>query len=61
MTAPKQSNPDQHHAQPDAAPAGKKPYQKPAFVREQLFETMALACGKTNPTIGQCRSVRKNS
>jgi hypothetical protein len=46
---------------PDRTPAGKKPYQKPAFVREQLFETMALACGKTNPVIGQCRTVRKNS
>jgi hypothetical protein len=39
----------------------KKPYRKPEFVREQLFETMALACGKTNPSIGQCKSVRKNS
>jgi hypothetical protein len=46
---------------PDCAPVAKKPYQKPAFVREQLFETMALACGKTNPVIGQCRTVRKNS
>ncbi|HEV3061114.1 MAG TPA: hypothetical protein VGY48_22905 [Vicinamibacterales bacterium] len=40
---------------------GKKPYEKPAFVREQLFETMALACGKTNPSIGQCKAVRKSS
>jgi hypothetical protein len=39
----------------------KKPYRKPEFVREQLFETMALACGKTNPVIGQCKAVRKNS
>jgi hypothetical protein len=39
----------------------RKPYQKPAFTREQLFETMALACGKTNPVIGQCKAVRKNS
>jgi hypothetical protein len=39
----------------------KKPYEKPAFVREQLFETMALACGKTNPVIGQCKAVKKNS
>ena len=61
MTAPNTPNPDQPAAQPDAAPAGKKPYQKPALVREQLFETMALACGKTNPVIGQCRTVRKNS
>ena len=39
----------------------RKPYEKPAFVKEQLFETMALACGKTNPTIGQCKAVKKNS
>jgi hypothetical protein len=55
----------QHRDAPDErttpAPRGRKPYQKPAFSREQLFETMALACGKTNPVIGQCRSVRKNS
>ena len=55
----------EHRDTPDerATPSarGRKPYQKPAFSREQLFETMALACGKTNPVIGQCRSVRKNS
>ena len=36
-------------------------YEKPAFVREQVFETMALACGKINPTSGQCRTVKKAS
>ena len=62
MTRPKPPVPDDaHDPQPDRTPIGKKPYQKPAFVREQLFETMALACGKTNPVIGQCRTVRKNS
>ena len=39
----------------------RKPYQKPAFTREQLFETMALACGKANTTIAQCKAVKKNS
>ena len=29
--------------------------------REQVFETMALACGKINPTAGACKAVRKNS
>ena len=43
---------------PDAA---RKPYEKPAFVREQVFETMALACGKINPTSGACKVVKKNS
>jgi len=42
-------------------PAGKKPYRPPAFECEQVFETMALACGKLNPTQGQCRFNRKNS
>ena len=44
-----------------ATPRARKPYEKPSFAREQLFETMALACGKTNPTIGQCKAVKKNS
>lgn len=42
-------------------PAGKKPYQKPQFQYERVFETMALACGKANPVIQQCALVRKNS
>ena len=55
---------------PAAAPADvpaeakgrtRKPYEKPGFAREQLFETMALACGKTNPVSGACRAVKKNS
>jgi hypothetical protein len=39
----------------------RKPYVKPAFVREEVFEATALACGKVNPTIRQCNLVRKNS
>jgi hypothetical protein len=39
----------------------KKPYEKPAFVREQVFETMALACGKISATSGPCKAVKKNS
>jgi hypothetical protein len=39
----------------------KKAYEKPAFVREQVFETMALACGKINPSSGPCKAVRKTS
>ena len=38
----------------------KKPYVKPAFRAEQVFETMALACGKSN-TEGQCHVVIKRS
>ena len=39
----------------------KATYVKPAFRREQVFETMALACGKISPTQGQCARNRKNS
>jgi hypothetical protein len=40
---------------------GRKPYQKPAFRFERVFETMALSCGKTNVITSQCRLNRKNS
>ena len=45
------------------APGGKvkKPYQKPAFVYERAFETMALSCGKVNITQAQCKFNRKSS
>lgn len=44
-----------------APPAKKRPYQKPAFRYERVFETMALSCGKVHPTQFQCRFNRKNS
>jgi len=37
-----------------------KPYLKPSFRHEQVFETMALACGKVG-TQGQCGLNRRNS
>lgn len=40
---------------------GREPYEKPDFQYERVFETMALACGKSNPTQGQCRLSRKQS
>jgi hypothetical protein len=39
----------------------RKPYRKPEFRYERAFETMALACGKINPTQKQCRFIRKSS
>lgn len=41
--------------------AAKKPYHKPSFRDERVFETMALACGKTNPQSLQCSLNRKTS
>jgi hypothetical protein len=40
--------------------AGKKPYHKPEFRFERVFETQALTCGKTG-TLGQCQLNLKNS
>jgi hypothetical protein len=58
-----QKKPDQAKT-PRASESGdvpKKPYLKPAFRREQVFETMALACGKVKTTQASCRVNRKNS
>jgi hypothetical protein len=41
--------------------APRKPYVKPAYRRERVFETMALACGKVNNTQSSCRTNRRNS
>ena len=39
----------------------KKPYQKPEFRFERVFETRALTCGKVNVTQSSCAHNRKNS
>jgi hypothetical protein len=39
----------------------KKPYQKPAFRHEQVFEIRALICGKVGSSSSQCRSLGKYS
>ncbi len=39
----------------------KKPYLKPSFQHERVFETMALICGKLDATTSQCQFNRKNS
>jgi hypothetical protein len=45
----------------DKRRASRKPYQKPEFRHEKVFETMALACGKVSPIQAQCRFNRRNS
>jgi hypothetical protein len=53
---------DRNAPDPDAIdPPARRPYVKPAFEHEQVFETMALSCGKITATSGQCKSNRKNS
>ena len=61
MTTPHQIN----ALDPDASPinsGSKRPYLKPAFSCETVFETMALACGKVRGQ-GQdnCRRLASNS
>ena len=40
--------------------SAKRPYVKPAFRHEPVFETTALACGKVN-TGSSCKSNKKTS
>jgi len=40
---------------------GRKRYQKPTFRFEQVFETMALVCGKIDPTQSSCTKSRLGS
>jgi len=46
---------------PGGAPRARKPYVKPAFRFERVFETTALSCGKVTASQGQCRLNRKVS
>jgi hypothetical protein len=39
----------------------RRPYQKPAFRFERVFETAALSCGKVSITQFQCMSSQKTS
>jgi hypothetical protein len=51
----------QKNERPSSEAAPKKPYLKPSFEREQVFETQALNCGKTQVTESSCKQNRKNS
>jgi hypothetical protein len=48
-------------AKPKGGTKAKKPYQRPSFRHERVFETQALSCGKVQTTQGSCHSNRKNS
>ena len=61
MSADKRPTHRAEEAETELRAGGRKPYQKPTFLREQVFETMALACGKINTTSGACKVVKKNS
>jgi hypothetical protein len=59
MTQNKRKHEEQNAG--ESVSKGKRPYQKPAFRWERVFETMALACGKIRQTEAQCRFNRKSS
>jgi hypothetical protein len=42
-------------------PKAKKPYGKPTYRYERVFETMALSCGKVHGVESQCRFNRHTS
>ena len=51
MSKKDQSTTDKPIGEKDA----KKPYTKPTFRHEKVFETMALACGKIHTTVPTCK------
>jgi hypothetical protein len=54
--------PPEVKAPEESKPArGRKPYQKPAFQFERVFETMALSCGKTAGAGVNCQHGRSNA
>jgi hypothetical protein len=58
------TEPERPH--PSTSPEGvehvvKKPYEKPSFRFERVFETTALSCGKVQVTQAGCRANRKAS
>jgi hypothetical protein len=57
----KVNNSANDQANPVRAEQAKKPYVKPGFRHEKVFETMALSCGKVQTTQGSCHSNKKNS
>ncbi len=54
-------NPERENKKLILKKPAKKPYTKPGFRFERVFETQALSCGKISSTLGQCHSNRKTS
>jgi len=52
---------DDRQELPSTAAKGKKPYEKPAFRYERVFETAALTCGKIFGVQSTCIAQRKTS
>ena len=45
----------------EQAAAPRRPYERPAVVSDEVFETMALSCGKIAGTQQACNMQRKTS
>ena len=45
----------------DASQGGKRKYEPPEILSQEVFETTALACGKLPAQSGKCSTNRKNS
>ena len=52
---------EKHVPKVPATRGPRRPYHKPAFQCERVFETAAVRCGKTDSRIAQCNRVRKTS
>jgi hypothetical protein len=61
MTPKNRPTADEEKNALESQQSGKKPYKKPEFRLEKVFETMALACGKLAPTSFSCRGTRRRS
>jgi hypothetical protein len=53
--------PFEESSKSDTPKPKKKPYVKPAFRYEKVFETHALSCGKIAPTQANCQTTKKTS
>jgi hypothetical protein len=60
-SAPQKKKRPYVHQEKEYDTASKKPYEKPAFSHEKVFETMALACGKVQKGRGNCNKNKRNS
>jgi len=52
---------EKHVPKVPATRGPRRPYHKPAFQCEQVFETAAVRCGKIESRTTQCKRVKKNS
>lgn len=52
---------DLNQSSTETQASAKRPYEKPEFRFESVFETRALSCGKISATNGTCQFNKKSS